>query len=173
MEIGYFGLSANPVHLGHKAVVEQSLKNLDEVWVCPAYTHPFNKNMENYEHRLEMTKRTFQGMKNVKVLEIDMLVIFQTGQKPFTYNILNYCHQNFGIKPKFIIGEDNMKEDVWSKFYEHEKIQKEFGVVVVSDLGVHSTQIREMVLKQQWEKVKEHCVPSVVEYIKEKQLYLK
>lgn len=171
MNIGYFGLSANPVHIGHKRVVEKALQQLDEVWVCPAYTHPFAKKMIDYKHRLEMTKRTFARVQGVKVLEIDKLFIMQTQKQPFTYHILSFCRDRFGVSPKFIIGEDNYAPEMWQKFNFHNEIEKEFGLIVINDNGVHSTQIREMVQKQQWDEVLKHCNADVVQYIKDNKLY--
>lgn len=171
MNIGYFGVTGNPPHLGHKDVVKNSLQEFDEVWVSPVFEHPFGKSMLPYKDRFEMTRRTFEGMSGVKVLNLDMIFVNQTGLPAFTYNILSYCKNTFGISPRFIIGEDNAKEEVWSKFKLGKELKEEFGLYVVKDEGVHSTPIRELVKKQQWSEVSKYCDPSVVQYIKENKFY--
>lgn len=56
MNIGFFGGSFNPPHLGHLLAATYALKtfDLDQVWFAPVFHHPFGKEMIPFEHRLNM-----------------------------------------------------------------------------------------------------------------------
>lgn len=170
MKLAYFGVTGNPAHNGHVNVVKKALEEkFDMVWVVPVYQHPFGKEMLAYDLRKEMLIKAFQDVKNAKVLDIDMLFVNQTQDIPFTYNVLKFCRKSFGVSPEFLIGGDN--HDIWEKFKYGKELKDEFGVYVIEDNGVHSTEIREMAKKQQWDEVSKYCNPDVVEFIKLNNLY--
>lgn len=170
MKIAYFGVTGNPAHIGHVKVVEKALaQGFDMVWVVPVYQHPFGKEMLPYECRKEMLVKAFKNVPNAKVLDIDMLFVNQTAETPFTYNVLKFCRERFGVSPEFLIGGDN--NQIWEKFKFGKELKDEFGVHVVEDDGVHSTEIRTLVKKQQWSDVAKYCNEDVVQFIKSKGLY--
>lgn len=170
MKLAYFGVTGNPAHNGHVNVVKKALEErFDMVWVVPVYQHPFGKEMLAYDLRKEMLIKAFKDVKKAKVLDIDMLFVNQTQNIPFTYNVLKYCRKSFGLSPEFLIGGDNL--DIWERFKCSKEIKSEFGVYVIEENGVHSTEIREMVKKQQWDEVSKYCNPDVVEFIKLNNLY--
>ena len=43
--IAVMGSAFNPPSLGHKDVVEQALKQCDQVWLVPAFRHAWGKSM--------------------------------------------------------------------------------------------------------------------------------
>ena len=46
--IAVMGSAFNPPSLGHKDVVEQALKQCDQVWLVPAFRHAWGKKMAAY-----------------------------------------------------------------------------------------------------------------------------
>lgn len=73
------------------------------------------------------------------------------------------------INPTLVIGEDNKK--VWHKFTFNDKIESEYGLIVVKDTGVHSTHIRSFCINGDWQKVEEYCGKKVTSYLKENLIY--
>lgn len=55
MKVALYGGSFNPPHLGHAQVVLHLLHaGFDEVWVIPAFVHPFGKELAPFDHRMRM-----------------------------------------------------------------------------------------------------------------------
>lgn len=166
-KIGLFGVTGNPPHMGHLKAVVEALNDCDEVWVTPVYIHPFNKLFIDYSHRLNMLKLLFSNLDNVKILEVDSEFHRKYNKTPYSYELLKYIsEENKGVSPVLVIGEDNYVENVWQKFYFHDKITTEFGVIVVKDSGVHSTQIRSLCSEGKWKQVEQECGAPVANYLK-------
>jgi nicotinate-nucleotide adenylyltransferase len=147
MEIGIFGVTANPVHLGHWQAIECATKIVDEVWVSPVFKHPFGKSFIAYDLRKEMLRLIFEEfpLPKVRLLELDKEYCETMNEMVYSYKLLTYLKDKYPEHNfKLVVGEDNYKPEVWNKFYEHDKIDAEFGVVVVPDRGSHSTHIREL-----------------------------
>ncbi len=74
MEIALFGGSFNPVHLGHVLVCAQVLSTepVGEIWMMPAFIHPFGKQLAPFADRVEMCRlatEPFSG--RVRVSEVE------------------------------------------------------------------------------------------------------
>lgn len=171
-KVGLFGLTANPVHMGHWSVVDRAAAGLDEVWINPVFIHPWGKDMVSYEHRKKMCELIFNNIPNARIVELDKEYYEKNQKVPYSYDVLSYAKETLGVSCHLIIGEDNEKPEVWNKFYKAKEIVEEFKLFVVKDSGTHSTQIREMIKKQQWEMVTNFCGKDVVEYIIKNKLYL-
>lgn len=171
-KVGIFGLTANPVHVGHRKVVLEALNSLDEVWVTLVFNHPWGKKPVEYFHRLKMCEIMFEDLPNVKIMELDREYYEETNKIPYSYNILTMARDKYNIDPVLLIGQDNFKEEVWKKFYKNQEIEKEFGVFVAKDSGVHSTDIRKLVKNKQWEIISPHVGEKVLKYIQENNLYI-
>ncbi len=76
-KIAMFGGSFNPVHLGHKGLVERMLGKfeLDKVYVIPTFSTPLKDNTPMLPplHRLNMCRLAFEDMANVEVSDIEIL----------------------------------------------------------------------------------------------------
>lgn len=81
MKIAILGGSFDPPHIGHLLVAQQvkRLLNIDQVWLMPAYSHPFSKSLSTSVHRLAM----------VKLLEDDTIKAsdFEIKKKGVSYTI--------------------------------------------------------------------------------------
>lgn len=56
MEIGVYGGSFNPPHVGHAMVSSWLVwtRRVEEVWLLPTYEHPFDKQLASYATRVAM-----------------------------------------------------------------------------------------------------------------------
>jgi cytidyltransferase-like protein len=173
MKIGILGLTANPVHLGHLNVALHAKKLVDEVWICPVFTHPFGKGFIDYPYRKKMIEIMFGNVdKSIKICEVDKEYVEKTGKMAYSYDLLCYLKEKYPEDEfKLVIGEDNYQPEVWKKFYNHEKIDNEFGVILAKDEGVHSTNIRQML--ENHENIANYVGHEVANYILENHLYMK
>lgn len=71
--IAIFGGSFNPPHVAHvlASVYVLSTENIDEVLVVPVYKHPFSKELASFDDRMEMCRRAFSWIPNVKVSAVE------------------------------------------------------------------------------------------------------
>ena len=65
--IAVMGSAFNPPSLGHKDVVEQALKQCDQVWLVPAFRHAWGKKMAAYQQRCEMVDLFVQDIADPRV----------------------------------------------------------------------------------------------------------
>lgn len=172
MKIGIFGITGNPPHMGHWKALEIASQQLDFVWVTPVYNHAFGKKFLDYDIRKEMINAMLADypLENVEVKDLDKLY-FETYQETvYSYKLLCFLQDMYPQHEfKLIVGQDNFKSEVWGKFYKHQQILDEFGVVVIEDMGSHSTDIRNML--QNNEDVVELVSKSVLKIIQDNKLY--
>jgi nicotinate-nucleotide adenylyltransferase len=81
MKIAILGGSFDPPHLGHYLIAQQVLEHcqLDQVWLMPAYHHPFLRNLSDVHTRLAMVKML--ETKNIKISD------FEIEHNPTSYTI--------------------------------------------------------------------------------------
>lgn len=135
MKIAVFGGSFDPVHIGHKAVVDAALKNLDinRLIIVPTYLNPF-KNSFYFEPkiRFNLLEKVFLSYEKVKLSDYEI-----NKQKPcYSYDTVVYLKDKYqASKVYFIIGEDNLQSlDKWHKI-EELKGEVEFVVAKRSNLS--------------------------------------
>ena len=70
MEIGFFGGSFNPIHIGHLVIAEHLCNNagLDELWISVSPKNPLksNSSLLDETHRVEMVKRAIERFDKIK-----------------------------------------------------------------------------------------------------------
>lgn len=172
MNIGIFGITGNPPHLGHFKVLSKAAKQLDEVWVSPVFNHAFGKKFLDYDIRVEMINGMLNDLpvSNVYLKHLDKEYFDKFSETVYSYKLLTYLKNKFPEHEfKLIIGDDNFKPEVWHKFFKHQEILDEFGVVVIDDQGEHSTDIRNMLKNNQ--NIVKLVSPTVLKIIQEKNLY--
>lgn len=71
--VGIYGGSFSPPHLGHACAVLYAMSryDLDQVWVIPCGTHPEGKKLEPFWQRFKMCKIAFGHLNNVEVVPIE------------------------------------------------------------------------------------------------------
>ena len=172
MKIGIFGITANPPHLSHLRAIKKVLENVDEVWVTLVYNHAFGKSFIDYEKRLSMLKLLVEEEvnPNIKIKELDKEYFLKFNETVYSYNLLKEIKKDLpNYEFKLVIGADNYKPEVWSKFYKYKEIEKEFGVIIIEDVGCHSTDIRNMINNNK--DVTELVGKEIKEYIDLNNLY--
>jgi nicotinate-nucleotide adenylyltransferase len=107
MNIGIFGGSFNPVHLGHYEIVRQLhlSANIDKVIVVPTFQNPLKRTtpvLPNH-YRKEMLEKTFSSFKTVEIssFELDNKNISYTHNTLAHYKKIYKGHQFY-----LIVGED-------------------------------------------------------------------
>lgn len=172
-KVGFFGVTANPPHVGHCEVIREALKKCDEVWVSPVYIHPHGKDTIPYKHRLDLLELiledffTVEELRRIRLVEVDREYAEKYEKLPYSYDLLDYLRTLF---PKhsysLVIGEDNFKPEVWQKFYKHREIEEEFNIILIEDKGVHSTQIRQNFASLPEDALTVFCLPQATAYLK-------
>jgi len=76
MNIGFFGGTFDPPHIGHLVIADQAFTQLklDEVWFVPVGQppHKAGNHISQPEHRLEMVTRAIIGHPGFKVSRVDI-----------------------------------------------------------------------------------------------------
>ncbi len=76
MEIGVYGGSFDPIHLGHinLALAICEARKLDQICFCPAYVNPFKSGSDipNLNHRLEMLKLALLDIPQCQILTAEI-----------------------------------------------------------------------------------------------------
>lgn len=72
-QIGIFGGSFNPPHVGHTLATLWALQThpIDQVWWVPTYQHAFSKELVPFDHRLAMCKLAVEHINNVEINTIE------------------------------------------------------------------------------------------------------
>ena len=163
MQIGIFGGSFNPPHLGHLRAAQNLLANgrIDEVWLMPCYAHVWQKKLALPKHRLAMTR--FLENKKIKVSALE------TEQKKPVYTIetLKLLSSRYPQHCFFwIIGAKSLAE--LAKWEKPDEVKKQL-IIVPEIPGVSSTIIRNRIKKGA--SIKNLVPAKAAEYIKKHGLY--
>ena len=198
MTIGLFGGTFDPVHLGHRYLLDEVMKavRFDRVYIIPAKIPPHKaaSGMTSEQDRFEMCRLAFSDLDSVFVSDFEM----KNEGKSYSYNTVKHFKE---LHPEdklyFIMGSDQLLSfDSW---YRPDDILEMTGIIAVSrddDISnseleakasslskgkdsiiivgtkpfeLSSTQIRNAV--GSGEDVSGFLAPKVYEYIKSKGLY--
>lgn len=199
MKIAILGGSFDPPHVGHLLVAQQvkTMLNIDQVWLLPTFSHPFNKALTSPKHRLTM----------VKLLENDTIKAsdFEIRKEGISYTIdtLNELTKMYPQHSFYwISGSDQIHEfpkwKQWQEFLQkykiiiyareqekhviEENIQRILGSTNIPNtlfilatkelptMNISSSTIREKVRHQQ--PIRGLVPKKVEEYILENKLYI-
>ncbi len=117
-----FGGSFNPPHYGHFLAAAWALLSgqVDEVWMMPAYRHPFGKELAPFDHRVEMCRLGCSALsERIKVVEWERE--FNT---VYTVDTVRLLKSKFPSRRfRLLIGSDILGErDKWKDFEVLEKL---------------------------------------------------
>lgn len=186
MNIALLGGRFDPPHNGHLHIAKYILeadKNIDEVWLVPANTHPWRPIIASAEDRIYMT--SLLANKNIKVTNIDI----QRGGDTYTIDTVTQLQQERTDTFFWVCGSDQLPDlKRWKKFTllqqlihflviprqdnSYDMLPKNASLVTKNyiPVAVSSSLIRDRI-KQNLPITS--LVPLVVEeYIKERKLYL-
>ncbi|WP_224371443.1 nicotinate (nicotinamide) nucleotide adenylyltransferase [Hyalangium versicolor] len=183
MRVALLGGSFNPPHVGHLLAAQyvHATQEVDEVWLMPAYHHPFGKALAPFEHRVKMCDLlcldTSGWLKTSRVEE----AVAQSGGAGYTVETLAYLKERYPERSfSLIIGSDILKDvPKWKSF---DRIEQMVRVLVLYRAGypapgtlgpplaeVSSTQIREMLARGQ--RPSELVPRQVLDYAHQSNLY--
>lgn len=149
-KLAIYGGAFNPPHAGHANVMIEASKQAEGVLVVPSYMHPFGKVMMDYELRLEWLGRIADRIRIHCEGEIIASRIehrlFQRSEGPvFSYNLLTYIAQVYGVEPKqiaLVVGPD--VEALLPTFYLGPELLEKFSIITIPEqVGVRSTLMRQ------------------------------
>ncbi len=117
--VGIYSGSFNPPHLGHVFTAVSVLASglVDEILVCPAFKHPFGKELVDLRHRRYMAALAFGTMFDVHVSGVE-----EQNTSGYTCDLIDLLNEEwaddyyFSVKPRLIIGSDQLGSlDKWHK----------------------------------------------------------
>lgn len=196
MRIGIYGGSFNPIHIGHtslaQSLVEQKI--VDEVWLLVSPMNPLkqsaNPDILDYAERLHIARLATEGMNGIRVSDFENSLPIPS----YMVNTLSeltkaYPQHQFSL----IIGADNWSD--FHKWYKWKDILTSYPIIIYRRPGydldttsdavqsaksitiadtplypISSTQIRQAI--RQGQIPSEWLSPNVIEYIKNRGLYL-
>jgi nicotinate-nucleotide adenylyltransferase len=138
------------------AAYVHSTQDVDEVWMMPAYQHPFGKALAPFQHRVRMCELICEETSGWMMTSRVEQEVAEQGGAGYTVETLTYLHERYPqIQFSLIIGSDIVKDlPNWKSF---DRIQEMVRVLVLNRAGypepgaigpplaeVSSTQIRDM-----------------------------
>jgi nicotinate-nucleotide adenylyltransferase len=187
--LGVFGGTFDPPHLGHLILAQSAYENLnlDKVLFIPAGKQPHKQNVAitAKEHRLEMLKLAIDKDSRFEISQIEL----NNNDLSYTYKTLRRMKElHLGNKLYFLIGGDNISEiETWMKpdeifelanvasagrpeFKQTGRYKDQVIMFDMPQIEISSTMIRKMAKKGLSIK---YLVPEKVEhYIIENGLYI-
>lgn len=124
--IALFGGSFNPPHLGHLGVCEHVLAvHPGQLWLMPAYTHPFGKPLAPFEDRVRMCELLLSSrdpvFERARVVTVEREVPERTGRTVDTLLHLQRVHP--GRSFRLVLGSDLYEErERWKDFATIERL---------------------------------------------------
>jgi nicotinate-nucleotide adenylyltransferase len=183
LRVALIGGSFNPPHVGHQMAAQyvHATQEVDEVWLMPAYQHPFGKALASFEHRVKMCELLCQETSGwLKTSRLEQEVAEQGGAG-YTVETLTYLQERHPeLRLSLIIGSDILRDvPKWKSF---DRIEQMVRVLVLYRAGypapgtlgpplaeVSSTQIRDMLSRG--ERPTELVPTRVLDYAHQVGLY--
>ena len=122
--IGLFGGSFDPPHLGHQALVKAALQELklDEVWVIPVGL-PVHRQLSGKatpKQRLSWLASMFADEPRVRIVDWE---VNQPQPTPAIATLRRFQAENTGITPVWLMGLDSfLGMPNWVEYPEHQKL---------------------------------------------------
>ena len=179
MRVAIFGGSFNPPHLAHQMAALYVLETaaIDELWIVPAFQHPFGKVLAPFAQRLEMCELAAAALgPRVKVSAVER----DLGVESRTLRTVRRLQQDFpGHAFSLVIGADLLAE--LPSWQDSAELQRSIPMLVVGREGfeagdrrlalprVSSTEVRAALAAG---RPVDGLVPrAVLAYIREHDLY--
>jgi nicotinate-nucleotide adenylyltransferase len=121
--VALFGGAFDPPHKGHTAFCKALAEDpgFDEVWILPAYRHPFGKEMAPFQHRLAMCMAAFgKFAPKVKIRDDES----RAGGEGYTIDLVRHLKSEFpNISFTLALGSDNYSQrHNWKDFEELQQL---------------------------------------------------
>jgi nicotinate-nucleotide adenylyltransferase len=140
MRVAIFGGSFNPPHLAHQMAALYVLETaaVDELWMVPAFLHPFGKALAPFAHRLQMCELAAAALgPRVKVSAVER----DLGLESRTLRTMRRLQQDFpGDTFSLVIGADLLAE--LPSWQDSAELQRTVPLVVVGRAGFETPEGR-------------------------------
>ncbi|HVV49375.1 MAG TPA: nicotinate (nicotinamide) nucleotide adenylyltransferase [Polyangia bacterium] len=133
MHVAVFGGSFNPPHLAHQMAALYVLETapVDELWLVPAFEHPFGKALAPFAHRLAMCERAAAALgPRVKVSAVEQALEPPSRTLP---TVRRLQQQHPGARFSLVIGADLIPEV--PSWYAADELQRTVPFIVVGRTG--------------------------------------
>ncbi len=130
--IGIYGGSFDPVHRGHIGVCRHILDMnvLDEMILVPAYQHPLNKSLTDFDHRYQMLCLAIEREPLISVSDMER----EKGGVSYTIDLLAELSDRYGTEGFcFITGMDNLNS--FFEWKDWEAILKNYNILFTTREG--------------------------------------
>ena len=180
--VALFGGSFNPPHIGHvlAAAYVLGIGWVDRVLVVPVFEHAFGKQLEAFEHRVEMSRRAFGWLSGVEVSTIEAS-LGAPSRTLRTIEALTQQHPDWELR--LLVGSDITGEI--EKWHAYAEIVRRAPPLVLGRAGVpgnpgspqllpevSSTEVRALLAHASEPPELGALVPrAVLEYAREQRLY--
>jgi nicotinate-nucleotide adenylyltransferase len=179
--VALLGGSFNPPHVAHLMAAWWALATqpVDEVWLLPAFAHPFGKALAPFEDRVRMCELAAFALRGVHVCTAEQELAGDplVGKTARTLEHLREKHPTHRFS--LVVGADVLPET--GKWYRWDRVRELAGLIVVGREGyaavpgapllpaVSSTEIRARLARG--EDVSGLVPRRVVQYLEERGLY--
>ena len=158
MNIAIYGGSFDPPHIGHEAIVNKALEQLDidKLIIVPAFLNPFKTNSHlTAKNRLFLLKELYKENSKIDVCDFEVL----KNRAVYTIETIKYLQEKYeASRPYLIIGSDNIEKlPLWNHY---DEIQNRVHIIVATrsgflnnnydkidalnvDINISSTQLRD------------------------------
>ena len=181
--IGFFGGSFDPIHLGHLNLAVQLLESgqVDEILFCPAFCSPLKLQappLASGFHRLEMIRRVIADVPQFKVSSVEI----DRGGPSYSIDTIRALSKD-GVCYRLIVSQSTAASfDLWKESKElirlappligmrgSDPVPPGFTAVQTELFDVSSTQVRDRIKKKIYCG---HLLPTIaLDYIEEHRLY--
>lgn len=131
-EIALFGGSFNPPHVGHllAAAFVRAVAPVDELWLVPAWQHPFGKQLAPFEDRFALCQALARDLTGVQVSRVEA-DLASDGRTIHTVERLQHLHPD--ARFSLVMGADIVGE--WHKWFEFERLATLVRPIVIGRTG--------------------------------------
>jgi nicotinate-nucleotide adenylyltransferase len=179
MRVALFGGSFNPPHVGHQLLAFYVLEtaDVDELWFVPCWKHPFDKDLEEFPHRMRMAELAAAALgPRARVSDFESKLGGEKSRTLLTIRGLQAQHPQHEFR--LVIGAD--LEPELPSWYGADELRRSVNLLVVGRGGypgdfpvsmpmVSSTEIRNRLRAGQ--SAQGMVCASVLDYIREHGLY--
>lgn len=168
--IAVMGSAFNPPTLGHLDVIEQLEAVADEIWLVPAYSHAWGKQMAPYERRCEMLAAFVADVArpHLRIMAVEHEI---AGDGPvYSIDLMEYLEPRKPADSQLllVLGPDN--QAAFHKFHRAAELEARWPLFFAKERRpIRSTALRAALA--QGEAIDPFTTPSVVRYLQGHAIY--